>query len=77
VRCLAYALDKCDRVIFDKDIFPEFDLSSEEYKKPNRKSDNFINHFFEKLLKLKGLMLTKAGKKEAEQRHNIMVAFLR
>jgi hypothetical protein len=28
-------------------------------------------------LKLKGLMLTKAGKKEAEQRHNIMVAFLR
>ena len=37
----------------------------------------FINHFFEKLLKLKGLMLTEPGRIEAENRHQIMVDFLR
>ena len=37
----------------------------------------FINHFFEKLLKLKGLMLTEPGRIEAGNRHQIMVDFLR
>ncbi|MCL1925566.1 MAG: HD domain-containing protein [Syntrophorhabdaceae bacterium] len=76
-RCLAYALDKCEGHIFDKDIYPELNLSHEEYKRPNRKSDNFINHFFEKLLKVKNLMMTDSGKKEAEKRHDVMVVFLR
>ena len=40
-------------------------------------TDGFINHFFEKLLKLKGLMLTEPGRAEAENRHQIMVDFLR
>ena len=31
---------------------------------------------FEKLLNLKNLMLTNSGKKEAIERHNIMVSFL-
>lgn len=31
---------------------------------------------FEKLLKLKDLMLTNSGKKEAIERHNIMIEFL-
>lgn len=35
-----------------------------------------INHFFEKLLKLKNLMLTDSGKKEASQRHQLMIDFL-
>ena len=48
----------------------------EEYKKFNRKSDNFINHFFEKMLKIKDLMLTDAGKKEAQIRHQFMLDFL-
>ncbi len=79
VRCLAYALAKCHSgtdQIFDRNVWPEINLSAEEYKKPNRKSDNFINHFFEKLLKLKDLMMTDAGKKEAQIRHQFMLDFL-
>ena len=51
-------------------------MSAEEYKMPNRRSDNFVNHFFEKLLKLKNMMMTDSGKKEAQKRHQIMVDFL-
>ena len=38
-------------------------------------TDGFINHFFEKLLKLKDLMLTEPGRIEAENRQQIMVDF--
>lgn len=77
IRCLMYTLFKCSGSYFDKNNWPELNLTSEEYKRPNRKSDNFINHFFEKLLKLKKLMLTDAGKEEAKARHDVMVVFLR
>lgn len=35
-----------------------------------------IDHFHEKLLKLKGLMNTESGKREAEYRHRYMLRFL-
>lgn len=77
IRCLAYALARCDTPVFAPDIWPEVSLCAEEYKKPNRRSDNFINHFFEKLLKLKNMMMTEAGRTEAEKRHSFMLIFLR
>lgn len=77
IRCLAYALARCDTPVFAPDIWPETGLSAEEYKMPNRRSDNFINHFFEKLLKLKNMMMTEAGRREAEKRHSFMLVFLR
>lgn len=77
VRCLTYALARCETVVFDRNVFPELNLTAAEYKMPNRKSDNFINHFFEKMLKLKDMMLTSAGRREAVLRHKIMVDFLR
>lgn len=80
IRCMTYALARCNghgTPLFDAGVWPEPDLSAEEYKKPNRRSDNFINHFFEKLLKLKNLLLTEAGQAEGKKRHDFMVAFLR
>lgn len=78
IRTLQYAFMRAQKYgipIFDKDVWPELNLTSEEYKK-RRKSDNCINHFFEKGLKLKDLMLTEAGKKEAQIRHQRFVCFL-
>ena len=79
IRCLQYAVVRCNAFgmpLFDPDVWPEPDLSAEEYKRPNRKSDNFINHFFEKLLKLKGMMMTASAREEAEIRHRAMTDFL-
>ena len=79
VRTLSYALTRCQKYntpIFDEKVFPELDLSMEEYKKPDRLSDNFINHYFEKLLRLRDMMFTESAVKEAEIRHKFMVDFL-
>lgn len=62
------------RVFFDKDIYPELDMSQESYMA--KKDGTVVTHMFEKLLRLKDLMLTDAGKKEAEKRHQFMVEFL-
>lgn len=53
IRSLSYALARCDTPIFVRDIWPEVGISAEEYKKPNRRSDNFINHFLKKCLNSK------------------------
>ena len=79
IRTLQYAFMRCQKYgkpIFDKEAWPELNLSAEEYKKSGRRSDNCINHFFEKTLKLKDLMLTEEGRKKAIVRHNRMVMFL-
>lgn len=52
---------------------PKLNLSKEEYKKSNGTS---INHFYEKLLLLGGLMNTKKGKEMAAVRHQYMENFL-
>jgi uncharacterized protein len=62
------------RAFFDQNIYPNLDMSATEYK---AKSDGTsVNHIFEKLLKLKDLMLTEPGRKEATKRHDFMVDFL-
>ncbi|MFZ5982608.1 MAG: HD domain-containing protein [Patescibacteria group bacterium] len=47
--------------------------SFEEYKNSDSTS---INHFYEKLLLLKGLMNTKTGRMMAEKRHNFLKHYL-
>lgn len=79
IRCLSYALRRCEGAtdqLFDKDIWPETEMTMEQARRPDRRADNFINHFFEKLLKLKFMMMTAAGRREAESRHQLMVDFL-
>ena len=64
------------RPLFEADCFPKKDLTAEEYKDLNRKENNSINHFFDKLLKLKNAMQTETGRTEAQKRHKTMVKFL-
>lgn len=67
----------CQRALFDENELPDKNLSIEEYKKKDRKGNHSINHFFDKLLKLKGAMQTDCGKRLAEERHKFMLVFLR
>ena len=77
-RALVYACHHGGR-IFNPKVWPNVNLAAHEYNADGNThdTDGFINHFFEKLLKLKGLMLTEPGKTEAESRQQIMVDFLR
>ena len=76
-RALVYACHHGGR-IFDPKVWPNVDLAAHEYNADGNThdTDRFINHFFEKLLKLKGLMLTEPGRIEAKNRQQIMVDFL-
>lgn len=79
LRAFQYAIsDKGSGVIFDKNIWPEVDISAETYNSSGttHSTDSFVNHHFEKLLKLKGMMLTEPGKREAGRRHVTMREFL-
>ena len=59
---------------FDKNVFP---LESKTQDKSLEKcADSAICHMFDKILKLKNLMLTESGKKEAVSRHQFVVDFL-
>jgi len=62
-----------NREIYNPSIAPDLKMNKETYKKSNAPT---INHFYEKLLLLKGLMNTKTGKKLAEERHRFMQFFL-
>ncbi|MBD5115555.1 MAG: HD domain-containing protein [Ruminococcaceae bacterium] len=61
-------------LFFDKNIYPALNMSAADYMA--KKGGTVVTHMFEKLLKLKDLMLTDSGKKEAIERHNIMIDFL-
>nr|WP_121269699.1 HD domain-containing protein [Pedobacter schmidteae] len=62
-----------NRVLYDPEIQPNLNMSKEEYK--NSKAPT-INHFYEKLLRLKDLMKTSEGKKIAQERHDFMLVYL-
>ncbi|KAL2635734.1 hypothetical protein R1flu_007213 [Riccia fluitans] len=59
--------------MYDPDIQPRMNLTKEEYTSTNTTT---INHFHEKLLKLKGMMKSQAGRRRAEGRHKFMLQFL-
>ncbi len=76
VRTIEYACSKNGK-IFDPMVFPLSNLSALEYQNMSDGQAPAINHFFDKLLKLKGLMLTKAAQEEAQKRHDFMISFLK
>ena len=59
---------------FDRNIFPVENMTAEDYTK--KSSGSSVCHMFEKILKLKGLMMTESGMKEAKERHEIIVDML-
>ncbi len=59
--------------IYNPDLKPNQNLDKETYKKGNTTT---INHFYEKLLKLKDLMNTHTGRLLAVDRHRFMQEFL-
>lgn len=71
-RTFAYG-GKSGNMIYDPEIKPTQFKSEDEYR---TKRTHTINHFYEKLLKLKDSMNTEAAKKIAEKRHLFMEQFL-
>ncbi|PYY27973.1 HD domain-containing protein [Paenibacillus illinoisensis] len=61
------------REMYDPSLPPREQMTREEYR--NGRSTT-INHFYEKLFKLKDLMNTSYGRELAEQRHAFMVEFV-
>ena len=52
-------------------------LSGAEYAAVSASNKNATyDHFFEKLLHLKGMMKTDAGRRRAQERHDFMLTFL-
>ncbi len=71
-RCFAYGGAK-GRAIYDPSEPPAENLDEAQYR--SRKSHS-INHFYEKLLLLKDMMTTRAGRELAEERHRFTRRFL-
>ncbi|MFD0673211.1 HD domain-containing protein [Cohnella sp. GCM10027633] len=71
-RVFAYSGAK-SRPIHDPDVAPRGSMTEEEYRSGR---DTAINHFYEKLLKLKDLMNTDAGMALAAERHRFMETYL-
>jgi len=63
-----------NRVLYDPAVLPEEHLTKESYKNTTAPT---INHFYEKLLLLKDMMNTEAGKAIAIERHNFMLLYLK
>ena len=72
-RAFAYG-GAAGRKMYDPDEPPAGNLDSEGYR--NRKSHT-VNHFYEKLLLLKDMMTTSAGREMAEERHRFTEEFLK
>lgn len=71
-RAFAYGGHK-GRLLYDPDVPPQMHASFAEYKASSAPT---INHFYEKLLLLKGLMNTGAARQIAEARHRFMELYL-
>lgn len=61
------------RILYDPEIKPAVNMNAEEYR---HHVSTTINHFYEKLFQLKGLMNTDTAKKIAGQREDFMKIYL-
>ena len=73
VRCVQFGTSK-GLPFFNPDVLPR-DFHGDQYARSGATSMG-VNHFFEKLLRIKDFCLTVPGRAEAAKRHQIMVDFL-
>lgn len=73
LRVYKYSM-KNGKPFFDKNTFPIENMTADKYTK--KCADSSVCHIFEKILKLKDLMMTNSGKIEAKDRHQIVVDIL-
>jgi len=71
-RAFAYGGSK-GRPLYDPHVPPVMHSKKEDYLKSKTHT---VNHFYEKLLKIKERVRTNSGKKIANQRHDFMLIFL-
>lgn len=62
-----------NRELYNPEIPPKLDMTKEEYKASKAPT---INHFYEKLLRIKDRIHTQTGKQMAEERHEFMLQYL-
>ncbi|MDO4753843.1 MAG: HD domain-containing protein [Bacillota bacterium] len=72
-RAFAYGGSR-GRQLYDPEIPPRDNMTESEYRKSNSTT---VNHFYEKLFKLKDLMNTSTAKRIATQREKLMKQYLR
>lgn len=73
LRTYAYNI-KNNRPFFDRNNWPTPNITAKQYTK--NATNSSVNHMFEKILKLKDLMFTDSGSKEAIKRHETIISFL-
>lgn len=75
-RCFSFGAAR-DRPMYDPNVLPKENMTKEEYDEQIKKNNSVtLNHFYEKLFKIKDMMKTESGKKIALQRHDFMVTFV-
>ena len=73
LRVYTYSM-KNGKPFFDRNIFPIENMSAEKYT--SKCADTAVCHIFEKILKIKDLMLTDSGKEESKNRHQLVIDFM-
>lgn len=73
LRVYKYSM-KNGKPFFDRNVFPIENMTADKYTK--KCSESSVCHIFEKILKLKDLMITESGKIESKERHQIVVDIL-
>ena len=74
LRTYTYSLKK-GKPFFNKNIFPIENIKANEYN-TTKCAASSVNHVFEKILKLRDLMMTDYGRDEAKSRYQIVVDIL-
>ena len=73
VRAIYFGGQHSER-IYDPSIAPRQNMSRDDYR--NLNNETIINHFYEKLLKIKSMLNTAAAQKVAQHRQQVMLDFL-